>query len=81
MNPDTNHLVDLEKFEDFEQIEQEELMKALQRHEYQMLADNLQHAAKTKLNGEREAHVSKTSGGKLSKWAANQRKMQRNQNR
>lgn len=37
----------------------------------------LQNAAKKKLAGKQSAHVSFTSGGKLSKWAADQRKKKR----
>lgn len=38
------------------------------------LPDELQGAAKKKLAGKSSTHVSFTSGGKLSKWAAGQRK-------
>jgi len=80
MNPDSNHLVNPSMLgENLKQIEQEELMKALSQQGYKELPENLQHAAKVKLNGRSEAYVSKNSGGKLSKWAANIRqKIQRN---
>jgi hypothetical protein len=41
---------------------------------YQEVPTRLQRAALKKLAGRREAIVSKTSGGKLSKWAAAERK-------
>ena len=44
---------------------------------YIPVPDELVHAAKVKLSGKKEAMVSLTSGGKLSKWAAEQRKERR----
>jgi hypothetical protein len=44
---------------------------------YEVLPDDLQAAAGRKLGGRSEAYVSKTSGGKLSRWAAGRRKARR----
>lgn len=41
---------------------------------YEVLPAELQGAARRKLNGRSEAHVSLSSGGKLSRWAASRRK-------
>jgi len=82
MNPNTGHLVDFSAFNDiFDQFSVKEdgmteiyqTLKKLET-EYVALPDNLQHAAKVKLNGKKEAFVSLTSGGKLSNWAKEKRK-------
>lgn len=67
MNPDTGHLVDTSDMNQ-EQLDQ------LRRLGYLRVPPNLQRAARKKLSGRREARVSLTSGGKLSKWAARVRK-------
>lgn len=41
--------------------------------EYKQVPADLEHAARLKLNGQPEAHVSLTSGGKLSNWARKER--------
>lgn len=47
----------------------------------QMLPPEYHEAARRKLAGRREAYVSLTSGGKLSMWAAQQRKKKRENER
>ena len=44
---------------------------------FELLPQDLQHAAKTVLKGKPEATVSRTSGGKLSRHAAKRRKEKR----
>jgi hypothetical protein len=44
---------------------------------YEVLPDELQGAARRVLQGRDEAYVSLTSGGKLSRWAAQRRKARR----
>lgn len=69
MNPDTNELI---------QFDDDELNKLFKKHNpYEQLPDDLHHAAKVKLKGRKSAFVSKTSGGKLSKWAVHRRKEKR----
>ena len=63
MNPDTGHLKALD----------EETAKSLEEG-YEKVPEELNRAARRKLNGRSDAHVSLTSGGKLSKWAAQKRK-------
>ena len=60
MSPNSGHLIDL----------------AVHKLEpgYEVLPDDLQGAARRALGGRSEAYVSKTSGGRLSKWAAGRRK-------
>lgn len=66
MNCDTGHLVrDLE------------MVDALERAKYQQLPDEYIPAAEKKLNGADEAMVSRTSGGKLSRFAGKTRKERR----
>ena len=62
MNPDTGHLVDLDK------VDLEEW--------YVPIPFDLQIAAQKKLAGKPEAFVSRHSGGKLSRFAARQRRIQ-----
>jgi hypothetical protein len=45
--------------------------------DYTLLPEYLNRAARRKLGKENSAYVSKTSGGKLSKWAAKMRKAKR----
>jgi DUF1009 family protein len=44
---------------------------------YEPIPEDLRRAANKKLSGQKEATVSLTSGGKLSKWASKQRKAKR----
>ena len=64
MNCDTGHLISLK--------ENQEAPAG-----YTQVPNGLSSAAKRKLNGQPEATVSLTSGGKLSKWASEQRKNKR----
>jgi len=58
MNINTNHLVEA----------------VIGLDDYEPVPENLNRAAKRKLNGRKEAVVSMISGGKLSKWARRRRK-------
>ena len=65
MNTSNNHLINEETLKELDERA---------RKKYNPVPGALEYAAKRKLNGEKEAYVSKTSGGKLSKWAAKKRK-------
>lgn len=65
MNVDTCHLILTDKREELE---------SLMRQGYEPIPEELNQAAKIKLAGEKEAYVSLTSGGKLSRWAAKKRR-------
>lgn len=65
MNPDTGHLIDLEKTK--------KTLKELESEGYVPIPSDLQNAAQKKLAGRPEAFVSRNSGGKLSNFAAQQR--------
>lgn len=54
-----------------------ELKSSMQERGYKEVPKELETAAEKKLSGKAEAYVSLTSGGKLSKWAAKQRKTKR----
>ena len=71
MNVDTNHLVVL----------QDAARDLLRARDYEKLPDELEPAAKAVLRGRSEAYVSRTSGGKLSRYAARKRKEKRKQAR
>jgi hypothetical protein len=75
MNCDTGELRKLMPFttED-ERIFQ---MRELEETGYTLVPQGLEAAAKRKLSGKTEATVSLNSGGKLSKWAAQERKKKR----
>lgn len=87
MNIDNGHLVSLTKFFDLPDDEENkaqdlaERLKAqndsMQERGYTEVPKELETAAKKKLAGKDEAYVSLTSGGKLSKWAAKERKGKR----
>ena len=64
MNIDTNHLVAALRKEDLELG-------------HEKLPSDLDRAARAVLKGRPEAYVSRTSGGKLSRYAAKQRKAKR----
>ena len=69
MQIETGHLVADAKMQEFlKELKREEVEK------YKQVPEELESAAKKKLAGKDEAFVSLTSGGKLSKWAAKQRK-------
>lgn len=65
MNPDTNELVRLVNIA--ESI-------GLKKKGFIPVPKSLDHAARVKLGKNKRAIVSKTSGGKLSRWAAKKRK-------
>lgn len=67
MDTRTNHLVTQEALEK---------MEALERARYTLVPKRLRRAATKKLAGRSEATVSRRSGGKLSQWAAEQRRKQ-----
>jgi len=69
MNTDTGHLVDM-NFDEMKRLYEKNT-------DYEPVPKNLRHAAGRKLNGKKEAMVSLTSGGKLSRWAASKRKKKR----
>lgn len=73
MNIETNELFDCN------QMTPEEIEKKM--NELTEVPEELQHAANVKLNGEKSAIVSKTSGGKLSKFAAKERLRKKKLNR
>ena len=66
MNVDTNELINAKTFEELKKIKT-----------FEPIPDELEHAAKVKLAGRSSAIISKISGGKLSQWAAKQRKIKR----
>lgn len=68
MNCNTGHLVTQEMID---------AMDARHRGEYTPVPENLHHAAVAKLAGKQDAHVSLSSGGKLSKFAGETRKQRR----
>lgn len=68
MNIDTGHLITDEMYRE---------MQDFQQRGYASVPKELQPAAEKKLAGKNEAIVSLTSGGKLSKWASEQRKNKR----
>lgn len=89
MNVDNGHLVELAKLFDASdtdnknkaQVFEEDLKAFIMGKDtkvaelgYTKVPKELETAAKKKLAGKDEAFVSLTSGGKLSKWAAKQRK-------
>jgi len=61
MNTATNHLVSGEFME-------------YKSPDYEAIPEELKPAAKKALNGRSEVYISRTSGGKLSKYAASKRK-------
>jgi hypothetical protein len=68
MDTSTNHLVSPERFQH---------MDPAAARSYTPVPKHLRPAAMRKLAGRREAHVALHSGGKLSVWAAEQRRQQR----
>jgi ABC-type enterochelin transport system substrate-binding protein len=56
---------------------QKQLEEAEKNNIFTPIPEELEHAAEAKLKGQDSAMVSLTSGGKLSKWAAKQRKAKR----
>lgn len=70
MQPNTGHLVDTTEAD-------KKTLKKLQKAGYEEVPSELQEAARRKLAGKKEALVSLTSGGKLSRHAAQLRKKRR----
>jgi len=68
MHCETNHLISLKTMD--------EVISAMDSG-YEPIPDHLQHAARRTLNGEESVTISKTSGGKLSRFAAAKRKAKR----
>ena len=65
MNPDTNELVRADGIAE---------LIGLKKRGFIPVPQSLEHAALMKLGKSKRAIVSKTSGGKLSKWAAKKRR-------
>ncbi len=65
MNPDTNELVQFATMEELKEAGKEGFIP---------VPESLEHAALQMLAKKRSVFVSKTSGGKLSKWAAKKRR-------
>jgi len=68
MNIDDNELVSAKTFSQ---------MNELEKQKFTPIPPELQSAAERKLNGRGSVSVSKHSGGKLSRWAAVERKKKR----
>lgn len=67
MNPNTGHLIQTHDLTP-------EQFEAFKNRGYVEVPDELNNAAKKKLNGKKEAFVSLKSGGKLSEFARKKRK-------
>ena len=65
MHLPTNELVSGDVFKD---------MTDEQRRQHTAVPDEYSHAAKVALGGKDRVHISYTSGGKLSNWAADERR-------
>ena len=79
MNTQTNEVFApewIEKLIDDAKIPVETAEEALAHLGAQELPEELEHAAKAKLAGRDRATVSRTSGGRLSRFAADQRRAQ-----
>ena len=68
MNTDTNDLYDLEK------LGKGEIYKLIRDEHFYPLPKKLHFAAKVALKHLPKVHISRTSGGKISRWAAGMRK-------
>jgi len=78
MQPGTGHLVDIAKLcESKNEDEIEAIKEELAEKGYEEVPESHVEASRRKLSGKSEAYVSLTSGGKLSKWAAEKRKEKR----
>ena len=66
MNPDTNELRRFGSISD--------LMKGVKKEGFIPIPKNLERAANLKLGKKKSVIVSKTSGGKLSRWAVKKRR-------
>lgn len=90
MNVDSGHLVTSDFMEKMLksgaiQTSQDAFLKGafstFKNTPYTPVPDELDHAAQCALDGKEETNISMTSGGKLSKWAAKERKAKRRQQR
>ena len=88
MNCDTGHLVTsnlMEKLLESGAVEKSkdafinQFGNVFNNNPYTSVPDEFEHAAQCALDGKEEAHISMTSGGKLSKWAQGERKKKRMQ--
>ena len=70
MNPDTNELVRIDDLEE---------MKEFAKKGFIPIPQTLERAAKLMLGKKEKVVVSKTSGGKLSRWAAKKRRQRAEQ--
>jgi len=90
MDVDTNHLVSAEKLEELkkdailsdeamDKIEKEQarILERIRQQSYTSVPEHLSHAAKIALRGKKEVTISRSSGGKLSRWAASKRRENR----
>lgn len=82
MQPFTGHLVDLKQMIDEAATPEEkqaasDAVDTLRQAGYEEVPEHLNRAARRVLQGQPEAYVSLTSGGKLSKHAATRRKARR----
>lgn len=86
MNVETNHLVTAEKLKELginveaqESVEETEkrIRKLFCKKSYTPVPKELNHATKVALRGRQEVTISRTSGGKLSRWAASKRREKR----
>ena len=77
MQVDTNELVDINKLAIENNLSYDDMRDKLANEGFEAVPDDLADASIKKLNGESKIMVSKTSGGKLSKWCASRRKEKR----
>ena len=90
MDVETNHLVTGEKLKELakdveaqeglqERIEeaQKQIREHFYKESYIPVPKELNHAVRVALRGRQEATISRTSGGKLSRWAASKRREKR----
>lgn len=75
MHPGTGHLVSVETPDSQSRAERRQMEQELAKKGYEPVPKELERAAQKKLAGKSEAMVSLTSGGKLSRWAADRRKV------
>ena len=74
MDTETNELI---RGTALEKLIKDHGVSSYEARQFTPVPKELEHAAEVKLAGQDRAIVSKTSGGKLSKWAAQQRKAKR----
>ena len=78
MNIDTNEVITAEEMERrtkmIDELESDVCDPFHGSEDFKQLPASLQHAAKVALKGKQSTFISKNSGGKLSRWANQQRK-------